>query len=279
MSEIKLLKTNDTDLVRHYLYKNFWSCIEIIKTFEKSGLRQDLMNKDAGVYYGYFYDKVLSGLIVFTNNKKMMVHYMNDDILKKVDLLKAIRFHKPEYFTGVSIQTQKIWKVFERTIKRYNYKESQYMVCDRNDFQDLETSFKIRPAHLEDGKKNLVFFMQVERDFKRHHMTINQLKDRIKTRHHTKEYLVAEENNHVIGQAFIEEKIHGFWQIGGVYTGPLYRGLGVGESLMNALMKVINENGCIPILAVLKNNGSAIKLYEKIGFNAVVDYSIYEIEY
>jgi predicted GNAT family acetyltransferase len=279
LSEIKLLKTNDTDIVRHYLYKNFWSCIEIIKTFEKSGLRQDLMNKDAGVYYGYFYENILSGLLVFTNNKKMMVHYMNEDILKKVDLLKAIRYHKPEYFTGVSVQSKNIWKVFERTIKRYNYKESQYMVCDRKTFEEPTTSFKIRPAHLEDGQKNIGFFMHVEREFKRRHMTVNQLKDRIKRRHNTKEYLVAEVQGHVIGQGFIEEKIHGFWQIGGVYTSPLYRGLGVGESLMKTLMKVISENGCIPVLAVLKSNDSAIKLYNKIGFNAVVDYSIYEIEY
>ena len=237
------------------------------------------MNKDAGIYYGYFYDKVLSGLIVFTNNKKMMVHYMNEDILKKVDLLKAIRYHKPEYFTGVRLQAQEVWKVFERTIKRYNYKESQYMVCDINHFQDSNTSFIIRPAVPEDGQKNISFFMQVEREFKRRHMTVNQLKDRIKRRHNTKEYLVAEDKNHVIGQGFIEEKIHGFWQIGGVYTNPLYRGLGVGEGLMNALIIVISENGCIPILAVLKTNASAINLYEKIGFNAVVDYSIYEIEY
>jgi predicted GNAT family acetyltransferase len=279
LSEIKLLKTTDTEPVRNYLYKNFWSCIEIIKIFEKTGLKQDLMNKDAGVYYGYYYNDVLSGLIVFTNNKKMLAHYINDDLLKKVDLLKAIRFHKPEYFTAIDIQAQEIWKVFERTIKRYNYKESQYMVCDENSFEALMSPYNIRSAHLEDGQKNIGFFMQVEREFKRRHMSINQLKQRIKMRNKTREYLVVEDNHHIIAQGFVEEKIHGFWQIGGIYTSPLYRGKGVGELLVKTLMNVIAENACIPILAVLKNNEFAVKLYEKIGFNAVVAYSIYEIEY
>lgn len=279
MSEIKQLKTRDHDQVKSYLYKHFWSCIEIIKAFEKCGIKQDFVNKDAGIYYGYFYEDALEGLLVFTNNKKVLFHYSHEDFLKKVDVLKAIRHHRPEYLTGVTAQVKSIWKMFERTVKRYNYKESSYMIFEASVEATKPALHEIRPAVLRDANYHMPFFLNVEKHFGRKHMTTNQLKDRIQKRLNTQEYLVAETEGHLIGQGFVEEKIHAFWQIGGVYTSPAYRGQGLGRSMMSALITTIKDQGCVPILAVLKDNSPAINLYKIMGFNTVIDYSILELEF
>lgn len=279
MSEIKVLTNKEHEEVRKYLYDHFWPCIEIIKVFEKCGLKQDFINKDGGYYYGYYYEGHLEGILVFTNNKKMLCHYTNDDILKKVDVLKAIKYHKPEYLTGITEQVKNLWKMFERTVKRYNYKESCYMMVDKVLVDNEALDHKIRPAVLEDAKIHINFFLNVEKNFNRKHMTINQIKDRINDRLNTKEYLLAEDEGRLIAQGFIEEKIHAFWQIGGVYTAAKYRHKGLGKSVVLSLIKTIEEEGCVPILAVLKDNETAINLYKKIGFNTVIDYSILEIEF
>ena len=279
MSEIKVLTNKEHEEVRKYLYDHFWPCIEIIKVFEKCGLKQDFINKDGGYYYGYYYEGHLEGILVFTNNKKMLCHYTNDDILKKVDVLKAIKYHKPEYLTGITEQVKNLWKMFERTVKRYNYKESCYMMVDKVLVDNEASDHKIRPAVLEDAKIHINFFLNVEKNFNRKHMTINQIKDRINDRLNTKEYLLAEDEGRLIAQGFIEEKIHAFWQIGGVYTAAKYRHKGLGKSVVLSLIKTIEEEGCVPILAVLKDNEAAINLYKKIGFNTVIDYSILEIEF
>jgi len=279
LSEIKQLGQADHQEVKTYLYQQFWPCIDIIKVFEKTGLRQDFINKDAGVYYGYYYEGNLEGLVVFTNNKKMMVHYRHPSILKKVDVLKAIKKHKPEYATGPVDQLKSIWKMFERTLKRYNYKETYYMLYEDQDLKTITSDLCIRPAILEDAKYHMNFFLNVERQFDRKHMTINQIKDRINDRLGSREYLLIQDGDYLVGQGFVEEKIHAFWQIGGVYTSPKYRGQGLGRLLVSELIQTIQNQGCVPVLAVLKDNLPAYNLYKSMGFVAVMDFGILELEF
>ncbi|MBS6207783.1 MAG: ribosomal protein S18-alanine N-acetyltransferase [Firmicutes bacterium] len=79
-------------------------------------------------------------------------------------------------------------------------------------------------------------------------------------------YLAAETEGKVIGYA-------GIWNIAGeghitnVAVSPEYRRKGVGDALMEVMLKVTEESGVLShTLEVRKSNAGALRLYEKHGF-------------
>lgn len=284
LSEIIKLTESDYDDVKKYIYTNFWQCIEIAKIFDKNGLKNNISDKNSGDYYGYLDDDSnLQGIFLFTNNKRFFLNFMDDNVTKKVDLLKAIKHYKPEYMSGVTDNVSKIWKMFEKTVKRYKYNNSTYMVIDNErrflDKFSADEDASIRSVNMIDAKANVNFLLEVEKEFKRNHLTINQLQDRIFKRLKSDEYLFVEIDNKVVAQAFVEDKINAFHQIGGVYTSPKYRGNSYGTNIVKELCKKIILSGNIPMLAVLVDNLAAISVYEKLLFNRKVDFTIIEIEF
>ncbi len=281
MGIIKKISEKEHEIVKHYIYQNFWGCIEIAKVFDKNGCKNRLSEKNSGDFFGFYNEEVLEGLFVFTNNKRFLLHYKNSDVTKKVDLLKTIKYYKPEFMSGPKEQVKPIWQMFERTVKRYKYSNSMYMVFDN--YQKMMSTFEsdelIREANETDAKSQTRFFLELEKHFKRNHMTINQMQYRIKERMGQKEYLVIDDGIRVISQGFVEDKIKAFSQIGGVYTTPKFRGNGYGKKIVEHLSYHIIDQGNIPILAVLKDNTPAISVYENLGFRAKTDFSIVEIEF
>jgi len=282
LSSIKKLTQSDHEIVKSYIYQNFWGCIEIAKVFDKNGLKNKLSDKNSGDFLGFFTDENnLEGIFVFTNNRRFLLHVKNSDVTKKVDLLKAIKYYKPEFMSGPSEHVKMVWHMFERTVKRYKYSNSMYMVLE--DYQTLLNQFKenesIREASKADAKEQIKFFLELEKHFGRNHMTINQLQNRIVERIGLKEYLVIDDGIRVVAQGFVEDKIKAFSQIGGIYTTPKFRNNGYARSIVEHLSYYAIQNGNIPILAVLKDNDSAIKVYESLQFIAKVDFSIIELEF
>lgn len=282
LSTIKKLSQMDHDHVNKYIYQNFWGCIEIAKIFDKNGLKNKLSDKNSGDFLGFFTEENnLEGIFVFTNNKRFLLHVKNNDVTKKVDLLKAIKYYKPEYMSGPSQHVDLVWQMFERTVKRYKYSNSMYMVLDN--YQTLVNTFQhnqsIREASKDDAKVQMKFFIELEKHFGRNHMTINQMQNRIIDRIGFKEYLVIDDGSRLVAQGFVEDKIKAFSQIGGIYTSPNYRKNGYAKSIVEHLSYYTVKQGNIPILAVLKDNVSAVKVYESLQFKAKVDFSIIEIEF
>ncbi len=277
MSNIVRMTENNHEMVSNYIYQNFWGCIEIAKIFDKNGLRNIISDKNAGTFLGFINDDdILEGLFVFTNNKRFLLHFINDDVTKKVDLLKAIKHFKPEYMSGTSRQVEMVWQMFERTVKRYKYSNSMYMILEDHDL--IDTSI-VREANISDAKMQVKFLLEIEKSFERNHMTINQMQKRIQEREKSYEYLVIEENKKFVAQGFVEDKIQAFSQIGGVYTTPACRGKGYAKMIVSALCEAILSKGNIPILAVLQDNLSAVTVYESLGFVNTIDFSIIEIEF
>jgi len=277
MSNIVRMTEDNHEMVSNYIYQNFWGCIEIAKIFDKNGLRNIISDKNAGTFLGFINDDdILEGLFVFTNNKRFLLHFINDDVTKKVDLLKAIKHFKPEYMSGTSRQVEMVWQMFERTVKRYKYSNSMYMILEDHDL--IDTSI-VREANISDAKMQVKFLLEIEKSFERNHMTINQMQKRIQEREKSYEYLVIEENKKFVAQGFVEDKIQAFSQIGGVYTTLACRGKGYAKMIVSALCEAILSKGNIPILAVLQDNLSAVTVYESLGFVNTIDFSIIEIEF
>ena len=283
MSKIVKLTTRQDKEVKKYIYNNFWECVELAKIYDKSGLKNKNSDKNSGDYFGFYNDlEELKGIFLFTNNKRLLLNFIDNDVTKKVDLLKAIKSYKPEYMSGKSDNIALIWRMFERTVKRYKYRDALYMVMEeerkflKNDF---ENNFKVRNANNLDAKKHLNFLLEVEKEFERNHLTINQLQNRIFERAETGEYLFIEKEKRIVSQAFVEDKINAFSQIGGVYTSLQFRGKTYGYEVVKILCKNILEKGQIPMLVVLKENNSAVSVYEKLYFKTKVQFSIVEIEF
>ena len=61
-------------------------------------------------------------------------------------------------------------------------------------------------------------------------------------------------------------------QIGGVYVRPQFRGHGVASSMVAALVRTLAEQGQSCVLFVRPDNTAAIRVYAKLGFEAVGEY-------
>lgn len=66
-------------------------------------------------------------------------------------------------------------------------------------------------------------------------------------------------------------------QIGGVYTQPEYRNQGISTYLMKILLNEIHSSGKNAVLYVKKENKPALRLYKKLGFRIISDYSAHYI--
>lgn len=85
---------------------------------------------------------------------------------------------------------------------------------------------------------------------------------------------VAEVDGIPVAKAGTNARGMNFYQIGGVYTVPSLRNLGVGRSLMRALMWEIAREKKHLCLFVKKSNPAAIKLYLNLGFTTRDSFAI-----
>lgn len=278
MSKIELLNNQYEKEVQNYIHQNFFECIELAKIYDKNGLKPKINDKNSGAFYGFLNDdEKLEGLFIFTTNKRLLFHYKNSDVTKKVDLLKAIKYYKPEYMSAPRSMIEQVWLMFERTVKRYKYKNSMYMI--RESLRPFDDPEEVIEAKASDAMQHMGFFVELEKQFKRNHMTINQIQQRIKNREGKSDYLVIKKQSQIIAQGFIEDEIGAFSQIGGVYTSRHHRRLGYSHKIVKALVNTSLQKGNLPILAVIEDNEAAVNAYKTLGFARKVNFGIYEIEF
>ncbi len=86
--------------------------------------------------------------------------------------------------------------------------------------------------------------------------------------------VVAEKSGRIIARANTNGNgfLHG--QIGGVYTLPEYRGMGISTSVVSFLAAKILANKFRPSLFVKVSNKAAISVYNKLGFRKMTEFQI-----
>jgi ribosomal protein S18 acetylase RimI-like enzyme len=80
------------------------------------------------------------------------------------------------------------------------------------------------------------------------------------------EYLGIRHGGRLIAMAGERMKFPGFTEISGVCTHPEYRGRGLAETLVRALMRNILKRGEVPFLHIYSENAAAAALYRKLAF-------------
>ncbi|MCL2705518.1 MAG: GNAT family N-acetyltransferase [Spirochaetaceae bacterium] len=86
--------------------------------------------------------------------------------------------------------------------------------------------------------------------------------------------VVAEKSGKIIAKANTNGKGFIYYQIGGVYTLPEYRNIGISTALVSYLIEKIFSQGMKASLFVKTNNPAALKVYINLGFNKMEEFQI-----
>jgi len=254
------------------------------KPIDNSILIGNLLSKGLGMgfknnyFYGHRVDGSLKGIFAFLDNGMFITYYEDDSILKKIVLLKTIKFHKPRYLLGAKSLLEPIWKILIKSVICLNHSKCHLMVLKENEFNPFYSDETIIEASKFEISKAIDFLIEVEKSFGRKTNTVNELKKKIMDRSKNGDYLFLVKDDNVVSQAMIQLQSPLAGEIGGVYTIPACRGRGYGKFLVSKLCENLIKNNKIPLLIVDSENSSAINLYRSIGFKYYDDYLLIEVE-
>ncbi len=244
--------------------------LELTGRLEKYGLANTRLHKKEGDWFGVFDEGALTGVFQFSNHRSFLCHYVDDEILKKVILLKTLRHYAPKNLSGTQHCMDPIYQMLSKSVKDVRYSECWQMFAPAEagpsagkpelpnlDFVD---------ARQYDLNRAMDFLIEAEKAFGRKPRMINDLKQRIMDREEQETYLFLLAEGAIVAQGMIEYQTSGYAQISAVYTARALRGKGYGSSLMRELMHRIRDLGTQPALVVEKRNTAALALYEELGF-------------
>jgi len=87
-------------------------------------------------------------------------------------------------------------------------------------------------------------------------------------------YLGVRDNGQIVAMAGERMRPQGYGEISAVCTRPTYRGQGLASTLVRGVATAIQARGDIPILHVLDDNVSAIRVYERLGFETRATFEV-----
>ncbi|MBF4695673.1 GNAT family N-acetyltransferase [Fusibacter ferrireducens] len=269
------LEKSDIQQIGAYLESNFEETLYFQKVYEE--LKQDILQ---GTFYGYIQQGDLVGLFYFSNKNSLTVHYSDSVVLGNLNLLKAIKHHKPKYIKGEVSVIEGIYRVICRTLDSLHEDDSILMRYDSNrKIENVEIPFEWISAASGDVFQELKFFINVETQFGRNVKSINDISKDLREMLKQKKYYLVRSSQGLIGQGLIEEETSTLGIIGGIYVDPLYRQKGIGEAISLKLTRQLLEKEKKPYLFVMTNNKHAIHLYEKIGYKVSTPYRILTVRY
>lgn len=243
--------------------------LELTGRLEKYGLVNTHLHKKEGDWFGSFDEGNLTGVFQFSNHRSFLCHYTDDEILKKVILLKTMRHYSPRNLSGARQCMEPVYQMISRSVKDVRYSECWQMIAG-------ETSGAIRKpvgedlsfidARQYDLNHAFDFLIEAEVAFGRKPRMNSDMKLRIMDREEQETYLFLSSKGRVVAQGMIEYHTSRYAQISAVYTAKELRGKGYGTILMQELMERIRAAGLLPALIVEKRNTPALTLYETLGF-------------
>jgi len=256
--------------IKEYFYENLYLNMDFSKNFEYNPY-----DKKNGRFFGYFEKKILLGVFIFSNNGILHMSYIDDSVLKKLDLLRTIKKYKPKIIKGKKERIEKVVNVFEKSIineRANNYYIMEYIgVSQRLGIK----SCVVTPQLLN---HSFDFLVNVERSFERNPKLLNDIKTKLLEKYRRHEYFAFSDNEEIISQGMLENEGEDFIIIGSIYTRKNCRKKGHGKKIVQLLINEVISRNKKPILLVKKENINAVKLYKSIGFEVRADFQILELE-
>jgi len=273
MGEFIKLNYTHTKLYNKYIDKYFYDNLYLSLDFSRN-LSNAKYEKKSGDFYGYIENEELLGVFVFSNNNILHLSFIDDSVLKKVDLLRAIKFYSPVIIKGKKDNLEKIIKLFEKSI--LDIKVNDFHIMKYNG-DKIETDCLTDKIDIECINNSFDFLIDVEKAFDRNPKLLNDIRTKNLKKYNSNEYFAFTDENKIIAQGMLENKGENNIVIGGIYTDENFRKRGYARKIVKKLVKEVINNNKIPILLVKKDNKKAINLYNDIGFEIMSDFRILEL--
>lgn len=267
--EFRRLVDGDYDALSVFMKAHSFEALDMAYSFEVFGLKNSKNHKRAGDFYGYFNrEGSLVAAFIFTNKRLMSGYYVDSDVLRRVDFLKAIKQYSPLFIIGVETCVDPIFDLLHRSLKHFTYDPCWLMTYTETEDVGLKEG-QIIQAKDYDFKKAIEFLIESEVAFGRNPKIINNLKQEIWEEAKASQLYFLLQDDRIVAQGSIEIETAEYGQIGGLYTAKIHRRRGYGQLMTKALVNLVLQKGKIPVLYVSKKNTPAIQLYHQLGFKAM----------
>lgn len=269
MGEFYRLKDSEVIEAHKYVKAHMSACFFIMQGFyQKNGEFREQI-EPSSTFYIYREEGVLKGIVYVNKSKVLFPFFESENAYKKMDLLKIIKYHQPPIIRGIESVIKEIYKLIERVMPLYQYKELTLMSFGN---QPVDKDFDYVTGDEIDFNRAVDFLIGAEQAFSRNPLSINQLKIKIgDTRLKNRYYFLMEERQ-VVAQGLIEFCFEEEMLIGGIYTHPKRRKLGYGEQMSLLLTYLVAKEGKKAFLIVENKNIPALSLYKKIGYQSIEAY-------
>lgn len=265
--------------VDSYLKAHYWHAASFYQLFELGTAGELLCVKDGFEIYMASEGIELLGLLAACGSGLTLVHFVDERVQAKYDVLKTLLALKPACLKGDAFSVTLAQKILSKSIQTMQTENYHWMSIKKERLQDvsetklLEMLDAYRAAGLDLKLANEVpfqemvpFLIEVEKCFNRNPLSVNQLKKKMTERGLLEAYLLAVHKDQVLGQGLLEYALPKHRLLGGIYVSKNQRHKGIGELLTRALIQIILEKHTLPALTVEVGNTPAIKLYERLGF-------------
>lgn len=230
--------------------------------------------------FGYYEENQLQGVLCFTNTNALILHVKSLKIFNKLQFLKLIKERKPKFIKGDRESIAGAYRILYRTFK--NEFQTDVLLMRYTDNQVAQPQLPVEGAKETVQKsihEDIRFFLAVNKYFGRMNAPVKELEKIIFSEFENGERAFIIKDNHFAAQGMIEESGVDFATIGGIFVSPLFRGQGYGRAMSLNMTKCVLEMGKTPYLFVKKDNNIAQKLYESIGYQAMLPYTILEVTF
>lgn len=272
------LEESHIPLIDTYILENGDETIYLLKPLE---LFKN--NEPQGVFYGYLEENALSGVFYFSTKSVMCLHCLSPKVLGNLNLLKAIKYHKPKFVKGTTQMVDGVYKLICRAVSSTAESNATLMIYD--DVQmvlDNKVELKLVTGAnkmVDELLGDLKFFIDVETHFGRQVKAINDIVKEFKELIAQDNYLLGVVDREIVAQGMIEDETAEIGILSGIYVSPKYRKRGFGQIISCELTKILLQRHKKPYLFVKDNNPTARALYGKIGYKAIKSYKLLTITY
>ncbi|OJV66391.1 MAG: hypothetical protein BGO41_02880 [Clostridiales bacterium 38-18] len=240
-----------------------------------------------GVFYGYMEADHMTAVFFFSNKSVLSLHVVNQRALGNLDLLKAIKYHKPKFIKGLSTAVDGIYRLICRATSATSEAKILLMKYNTGKAEAQIQEPKLESLKLLSGRNKMVdtlindmkFFIDVETHFGRQVKAINDLSKDLKLLMDQDNYVLGILETEIVAQGFIEDETDLMGVLSGIYVSPKHRRRGYAKAISISLTNKLLQRGKQPYLFVKNNNQEAKQLYEKIGYKGVETYTLMTVNY
>lgn len=270
--------------VERYLKAHYWKAASFYQIFQLGDDGEMLRIKDGFEVYIITENIEIIGLIASCGGGLILVHYVDDRVKSKYNVLKTLLHLKPTCLKGDNFSVLLTQKIIDKSIDGVQqehyywmsiHKDKIFELTEKSLLEEIESfrqaGIEITLANQIDFNEIVPFLIEVEKYFNRKLLSVNQLKKKMAERNLADAYLLVNINNQAIGQGLLEYELPKHRLIGGIYVSERFRQKGIGHLITCSLIQVVLEKQKLPTLTVDVENKNAIKLYQQLGFEICAD--------